>query len=427
MSETDVPSAYGEQRPSIEDREMWKALWAKQGMPWRTEPEIDAERQAELAACRSITPQVAQGIYPFKDMKLQRADIEWLLANHENGRGPVDYHDESQCERVGLDLRGADLSYAQLQNLPLVRTIGDVTWHTWDNLTEKQHRMAAMQLQHADLKGAHLEGSSLEYANMQGADLRGCYLEGANLGTANLQGAYCEQAHMERTDLWYARLEGAFLWHTYLQGARLYEVHLEGALLDHLVLADEDHVGPRLVDTHWEGANLAVVNWSQMHILGEEYRARQGEQEGAVKDRATRLQGFEEAVRANRQLALALQAQGLNEDAARFAYRSQVLQRKVLALQGRSKLGSYLFSLMLALLTGYGYRMWRMIVAYILLVSLFASLYYGFGLGYPPHISWLEAFILSITAFHGRVFSSPFLPDSPQSIVTAFEAIRLHL
>src|SRR5579864_3260258 len=249
MPEPDVPAQDTESRPKMRDRETWKAFWAIQGQGWRTEPEIDAQRQAELTACRSITPDVAQGIYPFKGMKLSRADIEWLLATHENGRGPVDYHDQSQHDRVGLDLRGADLSYAQLQNLPLARIIGDVTWRTWDDLTEKQHRMAAMQLQHADLKGAYLEGSSLEYANLEGADLRACHLEEVNLGMANLQGAYCEQAHLEGADLWFAHLEGAFLWNTYLQGARFYEAHLEGAHLDRLVLADENKVGPRLADT----------------------------------------------------------------------------------------------------------------------------------------------------------------------------------
>jgi hypothetical protein len=72
-------------------------------------------------------PNVSQGIYPFKGIKSKRADIEWLLASHENGRGPVDYHDLSQRDRIGLDLRGTELSYAHLQNLPLACTIGDVT------------------------------------------------------------------------------------------------------------------------------------------------------------------------------------------------------------------------------------------------------------------------------------------------------------
>jgi len=424
MDEIDAPSTFGEQHPSTQDSETWKAFWEKQGQQWRTEPEIDTERQAELVARRSITPDVAQGIYPFKGMKLSRADIEWLLATHENGRGPVDYHDQSQHDRVGLDLRGADLSYAQLQNLPLARIIGDVTWRTWNDLTEQQHRMAAMQLEHADLKGAHLEGSSLEYANLEGADLRGCHLEEANLGVANLQGAYCEQAHLEGADLGLAQLEGAFLWHTYMQGTRLYEAHLEGVHLDHPVLADENQVGPRLVDTHWGDANLAAINWSQIRMLGDEYEARQKEREGKAKDRETRIKEFDEAVRANRQLAVALQAQGLNEDAARFVYRSQVLQRKVFALQGPRMLGSYLFSLFLALLTGYGYRMWRIVVAYALVNILFASLYYLFGMFYaPPHLAWTQALIVSVTAFHGRVFSSSFLPGSPQSTVAAFEAV----
>ena len=424
MDETDAPSTFGEQRPSTQDREAWKAFWAKQGQQWRTEPEIDAKRQAELTACRSITPDVAQGIYPFEGMKLSRADIEWLLATHEQGRGPVDYHDQSQHDRVGLDLRGADLGYAQLQNLPLARIIGDVTWRTWTDLTEQQHRMAAMQLQHADLKGAYLERSSLEYANLEGADLRTCHLEEVNLGVANLQGAYCEKAHLEGADLGFAHLEGAFLWNTYLQGARFYEAHLEGAHLDRLVLADENQVGPRLADMHWGDANLAVVDWSQIRILGEEHEARQKEREGKVKDRQTRVLEYEVAVRANRQLALALQAQGLNEDAARFTYRAQVLQRKALGLQGLPKLGQYLFSLLLAALTGYGYRMWRIIVVYALVNVLFASLYYLFGVFYaPPHLAWTQALIVSVTAFHGRVFSSSFLPGSPQSTVAAFEAV----
>jgi uncharacterized protein YjbI with pentapeptide repeats len=423
MDESETLAIDSEQHPDTLDRVTWQTCWAQQGQGWRTEPEIDAERKAELAAYLSIVPDVEKGIYPFKGVKLMRADIEWLLATHEDGRGPVDYHDQSQRDRVGLDLRGADLSYAQLQNLPLARTIGDVTWRTWANLTEKQHHMAAVQLQHADLKGAYLEGVSLEYANLEGADLRGCHLEEANLGTANMRRTYCENAHMERADLWFAHLDGAFLWHTYFQGARFYEAHLQGAHLDQLVLADEHQVGPQLVDTHWEDANLATVDWSQMRILGDEHIALQKERDGQAKDRETRLKEFEDAVRANRQLALALQAQGLNEDAARFLYQSQMLQRQRLALQGSSKLGPYLFSLFLAVLTGYGYRMWRIVVAYVVLILLFASLYYGFSLGHLSHFSALDALILSITAFHGRVFSSPFQLGSLQGIVAAIEAV----
>src|SRR5260370_10105651 len=109
------------QRPTNEDREAWKAYWQARGQLWRTEPEIDGERQKYLAERRSIVPDIEKGIYPFKDIKLSRADVEWLLATHENRRGPVDWSDESQREREGLDLRGADLRKVDLNHLPLAR------------------------------------------------------------------------------------------------------------------------------------------------------------------------------------------------------------------------------------------------------------------------------------------------------------------
>ena len=69
--------------------EEWRQYWQEKGFPWRTEPEIDAKWQEELSQCRIIVPDIEKGIYPFKGMKLSRADVEWLLAAHQNGYGPV--------------------------------------------------------------------------------------------------------------------------------------------------------------------------------------------------------------------------------------------------------------------------------------------------------------------------------------------------
>lgn len=56
----------------------WPDYWKAQGMPWRTEPDIDEERQAYLAARRAVKPNIEKGIYPFRDengsIKLTRAD-----------------------------------------------------------------------------------------------------------------------------------------------------------------------------------------------------------------------------------------------------------------------------------------------------------------------------------------------------------------
>src|SRR5690348_11624601 len=68
------------QRPASDDKEAWKTYWKEQGQPWRTEPEVDVERKKFLTERRKITPNFAQGIYPFKNVKLTRADVEWLLA-----------------------------------------------------------------------------------------------------------------------------------------------------------------------------------------------------------------------------------------------------------------------------------------------------------------------------------------------------------
>ena len=106
-------------QPTPTSPEKWRAHWQAKGFPWRREPEIDAKRREELSRCRAIVPDIEKGIYPFKGMHLSRADVEWLLATHENGRGPVDWRDESQRDREGLDLRGADLRGNDLSHLPL--------------------------------------------------------------------------------------------------------------------------------------------------------------------------------------------------------------------------------------------------------------------------------------------------------------------
>src|SRR5437588_2597257 len=128
MGEQDDRQVTTLQRPITSDPETWKAFWEAQGQPWRTEPDIDVERQAFLTERRAIVPNIEKGIYPFKDIKLSRADVEWLLVTHENGRGPVDWSDRSQRERIGLDLRGADLSQENLGDLPLANMQGGLTY-----------------------------------------------------------------------------------------------------------------------------------------------------------------------------------------------------------------------------------------------------------------------------------------------------------
>jgi hypothetical protein len=88
--------------------------------------------------------------------------------------------------------------------------------------------------------------------------------------------------------------------------------------------------------------------------------------------------------------------------AAHFAYRAQLLQRIVLRRQG--KFGAYLFSLLLDLLAGYGYRPGRSLMAYLVVIFGFMGLYLLNAHGAAAHLSWDEALVLSVSSFHGRGF-----------------------
>jgi uncharacterized protein YjbI with pentapeptide repeats len=400
MSEQSKAQISSLKRPTSNKPEVWKAYWEKQGQPWRTEPEIDVDRQKFLIERRNIQPNIEQGIYPFKDIepRLTRADIEWLLATHESGRGPVDWRDESQRQREGLDLRGADLRRVNLSGLPLARMYAGSRY--WSYATEDQHEAALVHLEGASLVFAHLEGAFLAHAHLENADFSSAHLENATLNRAHLVGAWLVNVHLEGASLKEAYLGGASLGSAYLA-----RTNLRNVFFDHATKLYEINLGNKklgiamLVDIHWGDVNLAVVKWTGVDMLGEEYEARRKMNwDGKVKKRDMRVEEYEIAVRANRQLAVALQTQGLNEVAARFAYRAQKLQRVVFRRQ--RKFGQYLFSGFLDLLAGYGYRPGRSVFWYFFMIFGFALAYFAFG-----HLPILpDAFVLSLTSFHGRGF-----------------------
>jgi uncharacterized protein YjbI with pentapeptide repeats len=447
-------------------------------------------------------------------VKLNRADVEWLLATHENGHGPIDWSDEHQRQREGLDLRGALLLKVDLHGLPLAHVKGG-RWGSqspplWATVHGHDDYGSSVQLQKANLKGAQLqeaylssaqlEGANMQGAQLQGADLREAHLQEANLVKAGLQEAHLSGACLKEAELSLAQLQGAHLIGAQLQKARLIRTELQGAdllaaklqeadlygaqlqganlgaaklqeanlfgaqlqgaqfvetqfektQLGNSRFADKNGVGPCVADVIWGDTNLAVVDWSQVKILGDEYEAKRkkyteksgSERVGQRKTQKDQLMDYEVAVRANRQLAVVLQAQGLNEQAARFAYRAQLLQRRVFwfeMVQPKVKLrqrgqaiGAWFFSWFLYLLAGYGYKPLRSFLAYLFVIIGFAISYYLLGLHDvvgphhvfgPYHLTWYEAIVVSMTAFHGRgFFANQFQPGDPQAFVAAFEA-----
>jgi len=520
MSDEPERREAGTPRPDGDDPDAWRTFWQVQGQPWRTEPEIAAARRRELAQARTVRPDIARGIYPFAAMRLTRADVEWLLATHDNERGPIDWSDTAQRARDGLDLRGADLHDVDLSSLPLARLCGGLPEDAWRNVAANQLATAHLHLERATLTSAHLEGATLEGAHLEEAKLGGAHLEGANLGFALLEGAYLSEAHLEGAslvgaslvgaNLTDAHLEGAALQHAVLSGAELFATHLEGAklrnatlsgkqlsepdlarlrrwrsdfpetlpgaflggafldpatALDEAILGDIVGESVSLADLRWGGVNLAVVDWVPVRVLGDEaeawraaqhYEKAKGDAARLPELRRELLEAFRVAVRANRQLAVALRDQGLSEEADRYAYRAQKLNREVLwrqAIWGQAlwsvsesqaagphrarsrqrrlrlgqraqKLGSYLFSYFLDALSGYGYRPGRSLAAYVVTLVLFSVVFFVLGHAAGTPLSWIGAIALSISSFHGRgFFPGSVTPGDPVTIAAAAEAI----
>ena len=443
MSGHDETETFPGPRPGINNRDAWQGYWRGQGQSWRTEPEIDLERQAFLAAHLTARPQGEQHPCPFKGISLTRADIEWLLATHEGGDGPVNWEEVDQRTRMGLNLCGADVRRVNLSGLPLARLQAGLPWFRRNFHTREQLDEAGVRLERADLRGTHLEGAILRGAHLEHADLRGAHLEEADLSRAHLESANLREAHLERAalirahlqwaDLPDAHLEGAVLIRAHLEGAHLLGAHLEGAdlrraffdfatNLDGTVISNAQGEGVLLAGIHWGGVDLTMLDWAQVKLPGDERLVRQDRhREGSHKDSTTRLAAYQAAVRANRQLAVALQAQGLNEEAARFAYRAQKLQRGVFTQQ--RKVGQFLFSGFLDLLAGYGYKPWRSFVAYLLVITCFATTYYLIGRFIGPPLSPVSAWVFSMTSFHGRgFFPGGIALDDPLTILAALEA-----
>lgn len=307
-------------------------------MPWRTEPEIALERQIVLEERRQIKPDVDIGIYPFRDkhgpIKLNRADLEWLLATHEstNVRGSVVGDDSQQRIRHGLCIQGADLSDQNLANLPLSNLQAGLDLHEWMQTTRIEDELAGCHFERAVLTDTDLQGACLTAAHFEDAVLKRTRLQRSILAGAHLDGARLDEAHLELSSLNRAHLTGTYLTNAYLAGCDLRSAFFTSeTTLRQALLSDADHGSVAVADVRWRDVNLAVVRWrkprttwQRFPILGDEHVRRltyPGENSLAHQ--------YGAAVRANRQIAVVLRAQGLNEEADHFSYRAHIVQRRV--------------------------------------------------------------------------------------------------
>lgn len=371
--------------------------------------EPSPERQAELRAAYAAN--VAAGKAPYADVRiLTRGELLWVMRE----RGWSGKFDAYTVKYV-IKPRGETHEHADLSGVNLSHVcLRDVCLRIAD--------LSGANLVFADLRGAHLAD-----ANFSNADMGRINLSAAELRHANLSGAHMREADLSGANAHYSNLQD-----TRLHRANLKSTILHGARMDPAtVLSDvtlDSHTW--LGDVIWNGVSLARIDWDQVPRLGDEDYLRIREEivvpnetpESSQPTSVPRITAYLDAARAYHQLANALQSQGLSEPAGRYAYRAQVLERKAYLRKG--KLGRWFFSLLLGLVAGYGYRMGRIIIAYLLVVGCAAGAYYLCGvLGFGQHFSPSEALLVSVTAFHGRVFSGQLGFATPQAWVAAVEAV----
>lgn len=308
------------------------------------------------------------------------------------------------------------------------------------------------------LSNLHLEGAILSNVRLEKARLPGVHLEGANLWKAHLQEADLWKAHLQKADLRGARLQGVNFVEAHLQ-----EADLTGTMLDRESSLDGAYLNQATLDrVAFDNIDLSGVKWGEVRELGNELWAKRRPRRSPVElwtrkgvriDSQTlyRREQYGMAARTYRALSLALRNQGIN-DAARFRYRSEVMERKVIWYEMVASLRSWHFyraarpgavwsiSWALGFFTGYGHYISRLFGTYVGVLVAFAAIYLGVtyqpARGHPlpalpwshipAAISWIrdvlsfcivrvpaavhastpshlfDVLIFSVTAFHGR-------------------------
>jgi Pentapeptide repeats (8 copies) len=262
-------------------------------------------------------------------------------------------------------------------------------WNAWRaDCPEVVPELRVAPLAGRDLRGINLQGAILTGAELNEAMLENAKLQRARLDRANLEGARLRGAHMEDASLKGALLGGADLRAAFLSNA----TNLEGACL---WATDSSGHMTCLVDVDWASVNLGVVDWETVQEIGDEQQARQ----------KPSTENYRAATRAYRQLAVELRNQGMGEEADRFAYKAQLLQRIVYRRQ--KKWSRFATSWFLDRLAGYGYKPGRSLFIYAFIILFFAALYCvvpnNSSIRGPLSSIWWQALLFSILSFHGRI------------------------
>lgn len=202
---------------------------------------------------------------------------------------------------------------------------------------------------------ARLELFAQTDVSLQGLSLKKAQLEGVNLVHDGSKQGY----DLRFTDFYRANLQNAHLFHADLRHSSLMKADLRGANLHCANLE-----GANLLGARFDDARLENVHWG--HYLLQEQEAYQ------ARDRATRLDYFEQAEDIYRHLRRVLENQGLFEQAGYFFRREMVMRRYQMPLFSVPRIVSRVVDLF----CGYGERPLRVILFSLFLILGFAVIFF---------------------------------------------------
>ncbi len=196
---------------------------------------------------------------------------------------------------------------------------------------------------------------------MSGFSLARENLSGLNLVNRTSKLGY----QLTKSDFYHTNLENAHLFKLNLSGSSLMKANLSNANLHYANLE-----GCNLLGVNFSGAKIEHVQWGKK--ITQEYQAKQAK---SVENKLDLYQQAEEIYRNLRQTA---EQQGLFESAGRFFQKEMVMRRK----QFTPYSGKRIVSKLVDLFCGYGESPLRVILFSIILIIIFATLYFFSGLSF---------------------------------------------
>lgn len=189
---------------------------------------------------------------------LRRGPIEWNQWRQENLLVAVDLsHAQLGMAKLnGSNLNGANLYKTDLSNAQLNRA----------DLSNTQ--LSQANLNNASLQGVNLSGADLSNADLCLAELRGVNFSRADLNRTKLNGADLSQANLRKTSLIQAKLNGADLSQANLSSANLSQAGLSNANLSEADLTGTNLSRAYLNNVNFSGTKLGIINLVKYNLEG---------------------------------------------------------------------------------------------------------------------------------------------------------------